>query len=488
MKTHQNKMVPWKFVKLFVARRKPTLLRLTTVLFLFGPAALAGCDSNSKSSTSVDVTQSALENSFDAAGFDVTRGRFEFIDTSKCCNPLGFCAGNNPSSPYAAFYVPKAPGQIAPNNNQQADGMSDAFKLRADEAIVFMGNTPPKAAYFGFTPYVITRRYPLGLRVPFASLGDTLNHEVIATAGTPGGAAGDPFDARTVIIVTADSGTDARVRALLTQAGVPGEIVNTIVVPSAIAKLGLDATADTIGVLFRLALVEDPAAGQQFIENPGAVLLRLTPHNPAAIDPLPAPTPRARGTGRTESAYQPALDRLEAAIRARYAGMSIESLPILFVEPDPALCLQEGVSCLGDNRDTIYPSAQLSVLDYPAGTFLMAFGVNHAATGKATYSNFAVYALRHFIGVTAVDSRSFPGSANSWLPNDPDDAFLYAWKIARQCNGEDRCVEIPTTCPGVPELGLMNVTFRAYLEPETKTAPLPSEIVLDRVLRISPSP
>jgi hypothetical protein len=118
----------------------------------------------------------------------------------------------------------------------------------------------------------------------------------------------------------------------------------------------------------------------------------------------------------------------------------------------------------------------------------MAFGVNHAATGKATYSNFAVYALRHLIGVAAVDSRSFPGSADSWLPNDPDNAFLYAWKIARRCNGEDRCVEIPTTCPGVPELGLMNVTFRAYLEPETKTAPLPSEIVLDRVLRISPSP
>ena len=43
-------------------------------------------------------------------------------------------------------------------------------------------------------------------------------------------------------------------------------------------------------------------------------------------------------------------------------------------------------------------------------------------------------------------------------------------------------MEVPYTCPGAPPGTDVAVTFRAYLEPATATAPLASELVLDRIV------
>lgn len=117
--------------------------------------------------------------------------------------------------------------------------------------------------------------------------------------------------------------------------------------------------------------------------------------------------------------------------------------------------------------------------------FYIVYGVNHQATNKVSYANVSVYALEHLVGIKSVASDKYPGSANRYLPADPESPKLYAWKIARRCNGEPGCLEIPKGgCPtGIDNGKLGSLAFRTYLEPSTKTAPSPSTLVRDRVLR-----
>lgn len=439
----------------------------------------------SDSGVPTDVSATAVLDAFEGKGLNATQGRFEFLDISKCCEPDGYCFGNNPTSPYAAFFVPRPPEQTEPNLGESDDGFSSAFRLRTDEAVVFIGDTPPPAAYFGFTPYVFDRQYPNQRSPVFASLGDTLNNLTIATRGTPSGTSGNAFSSQTAVIAAADRGTEQRVRLALIAAGIPENSINTLTIPSQIARLGLHAEADTVGVFVRMALPENAATAADYIANPGALVFRVSPREALASDAMPVPFPRQRGTGTDEAAYRPALDRLEAAIRAGHASQMIERLELDVPPITPEKCLESGITCAGDNRDTIYPLTPWRTLDLPLGTSWIAFGVNHEATGKASYSNVTLSALDHLVGVVSVTSREVVGSARDWLPHDPDVDKLYAWRFARRCNGAPHCSEVPATCPGVPALGLANIAVRAYVEPATSTAPLPSELEIDRVLRIT---
>ncbi len=117
----------------------------------------------------------------------------------------------------------------------------------------------------------------------------------------------------------------------------------------------------------------------------------------------------------------------------------------------------------------------------------MVYGVNHALSGKTTYSSASVYAAEHLAGVAAVTSQQYGGSADSYLPGNPDAPKLYAWKIARSCGSDPHCLTIPDAgCPtGVGAGKLGAIAFRTYLEPTTFTAPDPSTLVHDRVLRFA---
>ena len=130
-----------------------------------------------------------LTGALGARGLAVGKGSFEFLDLSQCCSTS--CLGNNPSSPYGALFVPAAPGQ--PAAADRPDGLSSTFRLRADEAIVFVGSTPPEVKYFGFTPYVADRAKDGGGR-----------RLVAASVSEPGEAV---FGKRTAVIAAADRRT-----------------------------------------------------------------------------------------------------------------------------------------------------------------------------------------------------------------------------------------------------------------------------------------
>jgi hypothetical protein len=420
----------------------------------------------------------SLADALEGAGFDLAPASFEAIDLAGCCDPDRSCSGNNPTSPYLAVYAPRGPGQTDANTAERSDGTSGSYRLRADEAIVIVGTTPPPAAYFGLTPYMMTRADATGARSSvFASLSETLNDAVITTSGATA------FSAPFAVIATGDATTDASVRAALIASGVDDAAINTVTFDPTVVRFGLGADDDELGLLFRYALPEDATAGAAWVTSPGAMVLRVTPRTPTTT-PLPAPLARSKGTAVEGATLAAALDRLEAALRADSASRTIRDFTVTDGDVDPSMCIAGLSSCAGDNRDTIYPHTGVFVLG--RGDSVWVFGVNHAATGKATYANASVYSIDHLAGLAGVSSRAWAGSAERWLPGDPDAGSLFAWRIARDCGTDTDCLEIPTTeCPtGAPYAAALTIAFRAYLEPGTGTGPDASTLVRERAFLV----
>lgn len=134
------------------------------------------------------------------------------------------------------------------------------------------------------------------------------------------------------------------------------------------------------------------------------------------------------------------------------------------------------------------------------GEFLIAYGLNHMATGKATYVNLN--------GYTSGDSKMALGSAYpddlrdsayQYLSySDPDGEVTYAYMISRDCAGEDFCLPLavpvqPCTDKDGNELDILNddsplgVIFRLYLEPSTSIGAAFPEVVYDQVIKFTPN-
>ena len=419
-------------------------------------------------------------------GFVVQEGSLGMVDViSLCCSGmLPSCYGNNATFPYLMYTIPPGEGQTVGKTNPWT------FQLRPDEAIVLIGRTPPPVSYFSYRSYLMTRYFPAeqARRRIFASLGDTLNNLTIKTRGIQ---MGDPFDQNTIIVTTADSGIDKRIRKAARKAGLQEDIINTDIIPSSAVKLGFESDADEFVFLHRIALPKYGYEGEvsAYLQNPGGVVFRVTPATPAAVDSYPMPRLRVRGTGVTEIDLMDDLADLRQAILAKYSGLTATDLVASVWLTEGFDAIQRGIEVLGENRDTTYLKADpLFTLSEDPNDFLIVYGVNHEATGKATYSNFNVYGADLLIGVAAEHSRDLWGSAQDYIPGDPNVSYLYAWKVARHCNGEAHCIEVPIgDCPGLALDEQMFVAFRAYLEKVTRVGPAYSDIVYDRAIKFSPS-
>ena len=152
---------------------------------------------------------------------------------------------------------------------------------------------------------------------------------------------------------------------------------------------------------------------------------------------------------------------------------------------------------------------------------VIVYGVNHQATGLATYSNFSVYGenilqqedpkaylFGHndpiWCGVTGMGSKDsndplngsnhFTGSARYFLPDDPNADYLYAVRVVRNPPLQSPSQELPpfvvvnepTTEDG-PASGIaldapVTIGYRAYLNPATGSGPSYADIIPDRAI------
>ena len=139
------------------------------------------------------------------------------------------------------------------------------------------------------------------------------------------------------------------------------------------------------------AFFHDKEAGKRFIEDPPGVLLRVTPKEPAQLDPYEVPPLRVRGTGRTELNLMGALDDLREAILKRHRGLQTKEMVTSVWLYEGYDAIQRGIDVLGPNRDAIYLRTEPFILEDDPNEFVILYGVNHAVTGKATYSSCSVY-------------------------------------------------------------------------------------------------
>ena len=132
--------------------------------------------------------------------------------------------------------------------------------------------------------------------------------------------------------------------------------------------------------------------------------------------------------------------------------------------------------------------------------FAVVYGLVHAMTGKATYSNLNIYTedlvqdqlpieqpiLLGFLSVNSEKSveskQGMKGSALTYLPSHPEADILYAWKLTRNCQGEEYCLEIPESPCERLTFEKLYAAFRLYVEPKTLVGPTASEILYDRVI------
>lgn len=458
-------------------------------------------------------------------GFEVLQGQFKILDPVKYV-----CGGLTPGSeplipstfynnvqPYITTVLPGAYDDPNPAHRweQIKRPLFVSFMLRQDEAVLLVGSTPPPMAYFSFQTFLFFRHNPNtnnedpatgGFFRPyegtFSALGDNVNYLTVNTTGAT------PFNRPIAFISTGNRQTQERIRSALRTSGYPDAIINTETLTPSLLRFGYN-TGDHFLFLWRSALaVGGPAAMsayQQKVEDPllsPVRIFRVRPKTEFPADPLPAPVLRVKGTGRSEIDLFPTMQALRQAILNRfdadYNAQELDSfLPDSFPEGYPAI--QRARAYLGPGKEGSAGYSRDSNFymsdwfDLGENDFAIVYGVNHAATGKVTYSSAAVYLDRTYnVGVadaTTTDFAVTPRIADLYPPSAPGIDKFYVWKVARNCNGEKACLEakidpahadvcgarIPVTSP-------VRIGFRQYAEPATRVGPADAEMLYDRVI------
>jgi len=500
---------------------------LMAIIVLLGIAGLTmiTCDCNDCSTT--DLIDE-MKTAFESKGFLAQEGEmFFFRLEDKWEMPTYY--GNNPASPYGFFRLPPGPGEPDTDDVKVLpwDGELDnyakrsLFRLRPDEAVVLIGQTPPECTYFGFTGYLFFRYLTEGGEVQlndfFASLGDTENNLTLNTSSDYEDPTLDPFDKLTVLISAADRETERKAREALIDCGIPENIINTGVIPhldneehdfAPLLNMGYEEHSDIFSLLMRVAGFSDQTAGDKFVETPPYNIFRLTPREQGSADPFTLPDLREEGTGTSETPLTTSFLNLVQAVRNEYQNqdriMVTKQGQALPVEgPD---CIRNGQFCFGDNHDAqyiLYPIKKLIntftgfELSFDEDDFLIVVGVISSLTGKATYVNITPYELDRKLGLLSMMGEAALGSADRFIPEDPNRDLFYVVKIARSCesNGEidPYCIEIPTCSDDDPDLfpcapleGDLFIMNRVYLEPVTNCQPYEGEILMPYFVRVTP--
>ena len=446
---------------------------------------VAGVDNN--------TTVKAFENQ----GFQVQEGIMQISNAIDLYNAgiTPSCYANNPTSPYMQFKVPKAPGQIVNNTITDASinpanaGLWLDYRMNPDEAIVYVGITPPECEYFSYIGYIALRySHELGqFHRIFASLGDSISLQRLQSEPAY---QSNAFSQPIIIIFTADKVADQKVRGSLIKAGYPEGIIHTLVIPKDLVRMGLVAESDTFSTLNRIALFHNQTEGNKFINSSPGIVYRLTPTSEGEHDYYPVPKLIPRGTGTTQELdLNDDLLELRQELVSRYGGEShVQNLTTQVWIFEGYDAIQRGIDALADTRDTVYLNTTNTVLGDKPGEAIIVYGVNHASTGKATYSNFAAYGEHSLNGVGGLSNLDLAGTAEKFLPNNPNAKYLYVAKIARTADPEFKTLVVPQ---GVGPYGIEPndtcfVGFRTYVEPETGVSPAWSEILYDQAMKINP--
>jgi disulfide oxidoreductase YuzD len=461
-------------------------------------------------------------------GFIVQEGKIQYIDIlklvseGKCSSALGNIVG----APYATYILPPAPNQMPspaqrPPKGYDPDNPSNYppnldfvqtgvhYKLRSDEAIVLIGQTPPPSAYFCFRSYLalvenkpekdyrdkVTDGDDLTGYYHFigASLGDQINNYFIWTNKTPYGAFGKPFDASTIIITTADKRINQQMRDALNVSGFCHSIMNNDNIPLDLVNMGLEKGKDHFSFVMRANIFQDSLAGWDYIYNIEKyfTVLRIIPQKPYPCShPWSIPKMRTREICTNEFQVIPTarntLDYLRNQIFKKYKNSQYHVIDLDFnlAAIENYESILQDVNTWIDNKDTIYVKTESFQFDSD-DDFLIVYGVNSTQTGFADFINVSLYGDELWNGVAGTvfsDELQYP--ASEYFPEcDKNGKNYYVMKLARQSTeGNEVIIPYSTDNPkgfayGVDNNQKVFLVIRMYINQKTKVASAPFDII-----------
>ncbi len=496
--------------------------RFACVVLGLAPFALAPSRALAQGSKDPLAKVPKLLKVLDGDGFEVLRGSFKILDpVSMACTGVIPSTWYNNVQPYISVILKGRVEQDPINNPVPWEKTKRVipinYLLRQDEAVLIVGSTPPPMAYYSFQTMLFARYNPAtnnydpatgGFFRPYeatvAYLGDTVNSSNIRTTGPT------PYNRTMALISTGNRKTPERLRAALRAAGYADAVINTETLPPSLVRFGYQ-NADQFMFTMRMAIA--PGGNQAITEFEKTVeagnvmqVFRVRPKTEFAVDPLPAPVLHTRGTGQTEMDLYPTMEKLRQAILDRYSSsFNAEELDTFLPDyvPEGYPAIQRGLAWRGPGRDGSAGYGRDANywaspwFDLPAGSFAIAYGVDHAATGKATYSSVNVYLDPTLTaGIASADSADFaanPGTASSFLPGEPGIDKFYVWKVARNCSGQPACLEakmdaghVNVCAPKITPDAQVDIAFRQYVEPATGVGPADAELLYERVIVFRP--
>jgi hypothetical protein len=308
-------------------------------------------------------------------------------------------------------------------------------------------------------------------------------------------------------------------------------MVNPLVLPDDLLHLGNVFSSDTFQVVIRTANIASKSTQKKyFADDQWGTVYRLTPATSRALQPFAPPPWRDRAYVNEEAlvpGLTAGLERLKAAILASTSHAQArpldsvrwwyDSRDVLLDDPNSPAYRQ---NVAGESSDT--PYLRSAETGEPANFLLgnddmvVVYGVNHAATGMATYSSFGVYGdwklngcppaqgeprfvygcgVPIWNGVVGMTSHAFTGSAEEYIPGDPMAPYLYAVRVvrkARQTPQDPHCVVVPDLKdsrldqPFYPDVIPLDkpvlIGYRAYVNRATRAGPAYEDVIPDRAI------
>lgn len=463
----------------------------------------------------------------------VQKGKFSELDTIKLASQgkLLSCFGNNNGSVYTVFYLPPAPNQDNAKGIPQRGWVDEEaslyyeadaehypanpffspagfqFKLRADESLVFITKLPPECKYYSFINYIMftqekagkdyslekgyfrTGNEEIGYYHPiFGSIGSSVNFQNIKAVGE------GRFSGDAVIIISANKTVTDSVVAKLLEAGYSKDMLNVMTIPEKTYRMGLEKGKDSFCFIGRVSQPTDKEAYNNYIAtlSSASAVLRVTPKQPVPSNPYANENLIPRGTGIHEVVglddVEQNLDKMRKAIIDKYKdAYDYEELTSDIAVPEGLTAYLKDTNAQGDNRDTAY----LMTKDFALNSdedFIVVYGVNHTATGKAHYSNAVLYARPMLNGLCSVYDSLFTGTAVAYLDEDCKDAdSYYVYKMARTAMDQHtEIIEYSTGNEKGKYYGVDNdkpllMAFRAYVD-KTRVGASYYELVYDRTI------
>jgi len=464
-----------------------------------------------------DGLTSALRTS-GIPGATVEEGGFLYRTLDDCADlvrELGTCYGLHPASPYLMvdFHEPDDPVELLPT-----------YQLAQDEALLYVGHTPPSARYFSFNHYQYLKHLPgEAPALTFGSMAPSLSMLDFSVDGT------SPYDRYAVVITTANATTAARLdqslRPLLAAHGVDAEVM---VHPIGYADaedarrlrdgevvrgagpldaehvfeltMGRGEEADWYTMAVRVAAADEPGHPYLSEQTIPAAAFRVRFDAPPGYDPfpfpqLPPPRDTAQHQGNLRAAMQIVADALEERLHAE--GRSTERVEQRHrrqrTGPD---CINQVVpSCAANNDDAHYvrTAVDLAIPDLTdPDSSVYVLGVLHRdvpghggdAAPPVSYSSLTLVNLRWFYGVVTLLDEQLEGSVRGFFPDGvpglspayEDSLYLQQFARTGHCDPALPCVEIGHGPLGLAPDETFDFMERIYMNETTGTAPGPDSV------------